>query len=300
MAITEQDIHRIADQLVESGETPTLAKIRKALGGGSYTTISEAMKIWKAKQQNSQTEIREAAPQSISDKLESLGIEIWAVALEMANARLQSEREALEQARAELEEENKEAAALADALNDEVEQLKTELEQKNNDLSAALENNQSVVNELKTASERITALEKELAITSTRLDDARQERERLAKELEKARQEAQEAQKIANDWKTQAHDENARNERLQAEIERLKAGLTNERENRSKIEEKAHRLDMQVHKLQMSLDMASKLNDELKVEIKQLRQANEDKTLELGKMAAILEQNEKLRQKLMS
>jgi chromosome segregation ATPase len=294
MAITAQDIHNAADQLVAAGENPTLAAIRKALGGGSYTTISEAMKEWKAKQQADLVEIREAAPQSISDKLESLGIEVWAVALEMANARLQSEREALEQARAEIEEEAAEAAGLADALNDEVEQLKTELEQKNNDLSAALENNQSVGNELKTALERITALEKELAITSTRLDDAQQERERLTKELEKARETTQEAQKMASDWKTQAHDENARSEQLNAEIEQLKAELA----NKSEIEEKAKQLDMQVHKLQISLDASVKATDELKAEIKQLRSANEEKTLELGKMTAVLEQNEQLKQKI--
>jgi uncharacterized protein with ACT and thioredoxin-like domain len=43
---------------------------------------------------------------------------------------------------------------------------------------------------------------------------------------------------------------------------------------------------MQVHKLQVSLDASVKAADELKAEIKQLRQANEEKTLELGKMTA--------------
>ena len=44
MAITTQQIHAIADQLHEQGIKPTLAEVRKALGGGSFTTISEAMK----------------------------------------------------------------------------------------------------------------------------------------------------------------------------------------------------------------------------------------------------------------
>jgi len=86
-----------------------------------------------------------------------------------------------------------------------------------------------------------------------------------------------------------------------AEIERLEASLekaNSELLEKSEVEEKAKQLDMQVHKLQISLDIAVKTNDELKEEIKQLRQTNEEKSRELGKMAAILEQNEQLRQKI--
>jgi hypothetical protein len=43
MAITIQDIHAAADKIADAGEAPTLAAVRKALGGGSFTTISEAM-----------------------------------------------------------------------------------------------------------------------------------------------------------------------------------------------------------------------------------------------------------------
>lgn len=86
-----------------------------------------------------------------------------------------------------------------------------------------------------------------------------------------------------------------------AEIERLEASLekaNSELLEKSEAEEKAKQLDMQVHKLQVSLDASVKAADELKAEIKQLRQANEEKTLELGKMTAILEQNEKLERKI--
>ena len=44
MALTIQQVHNTADQLQEQGIKPTLAEVRKALGGGSFTTISEAMK----------------------------------------------------------------------------------------------------------------------------------------------------------------------------------------------------------------------------------------------------------------
>ena len=62
MAITTADIHTAADRIAESGQQPTLAAVRSALGGGSFTTISEAMKGWKAAQAAAAAPLREAAP----------------------------------------------------------------------------------------------------------------------------------------------------------------------------------------------------------------------------------------------
>jgi Plasmid replication region DNA-binding N-term len=49
MAITRESIWTAADQLDAEGDRPTLAAIRKKLGGGSYSTISEAMTEWHAR-----------------------------------------------------------------------------------------------------------------------------------------------------------------------------------------------------------------------------------------------------------
>ena len=42
-AITKEQISETADQIAAAGQTPTLAAVRKAVGGGSFTTISGAM-----------------------------------------------------------------------------------------------------------------------------------------------------------------------------------------------------------------------------------------------------------------
>ena len=47
MALTKQDIWRCADELDAEGIRPTLAAVRKKLGSGSFTTISDAMAEWK-------------------------------------------------------------------------------------------------------------------------------------------------------------------------------------------------------------------------------------------------------------
>lgn len=50
MTLTTDKIHETADMLSEQSIKPTLAEVRKALGGGSFTTISEAMKSWRQEQ----------------------------------------------------------------------------------------------------------------------------------------------------------------------------------------------------------------------------------------------------------
>lgn len=121
MAITEQQIFEIADQLDAEGLSPTLAMVRKRLGGGSFTTISEAMTAWKARKAAKQVPHREPAPQVVLDKLTAVAAEIWAAALEAANTRLAAEREALAQAKNEMEAERAEAVELADTLSAELE-----------------------------------------------------------------------------------------------------------------------------------------------------------------------------------
>ncbi len=126
MAITTQDIHRAADEIAEAGGTPTLAAVRKALGGGSFTTISEAMQDWKSSR-TAPAPIREPAPESITARLGEIAGGIWATALEMANTRLQAEREALERVRQETEQARREAADLADQVSAELDQARADL-----------------------------------------------------------------------------------------------------------------------------------------------------------------------------
>lgn len=137
MAITTADIHRVADKLAEAGQQPTLAAVRQALGGGSFTTISEAMKSWRAAQHAASAPMREPVPPSVDEKGAALVSEIWAAALERANERLQAERDALEQTRQEMEQAQQEAAELADQLAAELDTAKAQIEQQAQQLAQA-------------------------------------------------------------------------------------------------------------------------------------------------------------------
>ena len=129
MAITTQDIHATADRLAAEGQQPTLAAVRSALGGGSFTTISEAMKVWKAAQLSATAPIREAAPAAVAERMAEVAGEVWSIAQGMANDRLASEREALDAARQEMEQAQAEAAELADQLASDLDTAKAVIEQ---------------------------------------------------------------------------------------------------------------------------------------------------------------------------
>ena len=130
MAIAESDVHAAADLILASGQQqPTLAAVRAALGGGSFTTISEAMKSWKAARQAAATPMREVAPAAVTERLEALAGDIWGIALGMANDRLEKERETLDAARQEIEAQRREAAELADQVSADLEAARIQIAQ---------------------------------------------------------------------------------------------------------------------------------------------------------------------------
>lgn len=129
MAITTQQIHAIADQLHEQGIKPTLAEVRKALGGGSFTTISEAMKSWRQDNQQEEQLRQVELPSSIAERLQTLGADMWQTAIDIANDRLVKEREALESIKAKAQAETDEAQEAVKTLEGEQADLLVQLDE---------------------------------------------------------------------------------------------------------------------------------------------------------------------------
>ncbi len=46
-ALTQEEVHRCADQLTQEGRSPTIAAVRERLGSGSATTIHKYLTTWK-------------------------------------------------------------------------------------------------------------------------------------------------------------------------------------------------------------------------------------------------------------
>lgn len=183
MAITREQIWQVADELDAAGQSPTLAAVRKAVGGGSYTTIQEAMTEWKTRKAAKEAPRREPVPQAVTERLGELGAELWAVASELANTRLAAEREALEVSRADIEAARQEAVDLAD-------QLTSELDEAKNRIAALMGSEQAARAELDKVRQRLTAAEAKGEAIEREAAVSRQEYEQVQKVGAEARERA--------------------------------------------------------------------------------------------------------------
>jgi chromosome segregation ATPase len=164
MAINAADIHAAADTLAAQGKKPTLAAIRNALGGGSFSTIGEVMQTWK--KQESPPAPAAQAPQVIADRAAEMAAQIWAVAHDLAEQRMQAERHELEIRRQELEAQRAEAMELADVL------------------AAELDTTRAQVNQART---ELEDLRKDAAVQAEKLDSLKGRAERAEHQSEAAR-----------------------------------------------------------------------------------------------------------------
>ena len=190
MAITKEQIFQAADELDAAGQNPTLANVRKQVGGGSFTTISEAMNEWRARKTSQATPMREPAPQAVTEKLAELAGDLWGVALDMANNRLAAEREALEAVRQENEVARQEAAELADQLTAELDEAKARIVALEAAELAAKREADALREKLAAAGERAATAEARAAELRTVLDHAHQEARQARVERDQAQERA--------------------------------------------------------------------------------------------------------------
>ena len=151
IALTTEQINQTAQKLTEKGINPTLANVRSALGGGSFTTIGEALKTWKeAQKDNEKLKQVDIAPQ-IKDKADLLMGELWQNALDLADERLKLEREALAVAQ---QQADAKVAEMAEALA----QVEAEQEQLNAQLDELTHSNENYKHLTKAQSDEISSL----------------------------------------------------------------------------------------------------------------------------------------------
>lgn len=202
MAISKEGIWLVADELDAAGDKPTLAVVRKRLGGGSYTTISEAMSEWNARKASRNATKIEPPPERVEEAAKDFAQAVWAAASEIAENRLAREREMLETAQGAFEEERKETAAFADSLN----------------------------TELEAANKRIDVLEREVESAYRERDTVRDEREGERARADRA--EATAIERLGHIESLKSELEHVRKDR-DAEIARLVALLQTQSEKKN-------------------------------------------------------------------
>lgn len=126
MAITTADIHAAAAALAAQGRRPTLAAVRTALGGGSFSTIGEALKTWHAPAVQEPQD--QAVPEALTDGAARMAAALWVQATEQAQQGIADARRELEQQRTTLEAQRQEAVEAADALAAQLAESRREMD----------------------------------------------------------------------------------------------------------------------------------------------------------------------------
>ena len=240
MAVTQEQIFAAADQIAAEGRRPTQAAIRD-ITGGSYTTISPALNAWKERQKAAAAPAQEPAPTALGERMAELAAEIWSQAMELATRRLAAEREALEQARLDIEAAQAESAELADQLSAEIDQARTTI--------AAHEQ------ALADARTEADALRQELGNLRAQGAVAQARVEEMRAELERAHQ--------ANAETQRERDQARRDGQEEAQALREKLALASER---------ADTLDARLAQRDAELERAQQASTEARQELDQARQ----------------------------
>ncbi|MCG5531328.1 DNA-binding protein [Halorhodospira halochloris] len=129
MSYTLEQIYAVADAIAERGENPTINKVRQELGGGSYTTISDAMRHWRTKQKEEQALAETKLPESLQDRLHKTGAELWQTAVNEAERRLAERHKEFEAQKEDLNSQLADAHEAIQSLEQEYAQAKTRIEE---------------------------------------------------------------------------------------------------------------------------------------------------------------------------
>ncbi len=205
MAITREQILETASKLAEQGIKPTQTNVRESLGGGSFTTISEVLREWRADQDQTAQLQAVVIPADITDRTNILIAQLWETAQNLANDRLLKEREALEHKEALINAEIDESNKIIETLENEQAELTNQLDTLNNDNSLLTHKNNELENLTNSLKTQLTA-EKDRADQATahanqlqaKLDEQNAKIERLTAELATATANANQATETAN------------------------------------------------------------------------------------------------------
>ncbi len=181
MKLTDDLIFATADELVAVGEKATVAAVRAALGRGSLTTITKALKTWREARQTSKESVP-STPDELTSRFSSLATSVWRDAYTAAELTFKGEKDALESQVQEQSDELEAMTKIADAANAKVEEqeaelgaLNTRLETESNARINAEQANALLEQQVQSLNETISKLEADRESIRERADKDRDE-----------------------------------------------------------------------------------------------------------------------------
>ena len=278
MAITKDQIIETANQLASENIKPTQTNVRERLGGGSFTTIAEALREWRADQDQTAQLQQVVIPSDITDRTQVLIAQVWETAQSLANDRLIKEREALEHKEALINAEIDESNKIIETLENEQAELTTQLDTLNNDNSLLITKNNELENLNNSLNTQLTTEKARSHQLQGRLDEQIAKIERLTADLATATANATQATKNAQEHAQRADQAiaelqavNIENARLQGKSDTLADQLTKSEALTANQAEKITSLSAQVARL----EQIEKENAELKRMIENNRKVDD-------------------------
>jgi len=186
--VTQERVFEVADVLTGRGEEPSILSVQAAIGGGSYSTVKRYLDVWKETGRQRRAQV--ALPEAAVERLMALGRDFWALLEERAAREV-------DQIRANAKEE---ASALKAQLHQaeqaiaKLEQDKEQLEQLGAERETA---NLALQAEIHVQRERATAAEAKATQLEARIADLKAELDRALKHAQTEREAASGARKEA-------------------------------------------------------------------------------------------------------
>jgi chromosome segregation ATPase len=166
MAVTKEQIWSAASAIDAGGQKPTLALVRARVGGGSFSTISAAMREWARKGGEEPMSASEPVPAELSERVGEIVAQVWAIAQKAAGEALDQHRQTMAEEKAMVEREN---VALAEAADE---------------LRARLDELEAVEGEVKGLLQKLTASETERELVKVERDVLRRQLDTLTETLQ--------------------------------------------------------------------------------------------------------------------
>jgi chromosome segregation ATPase len=288
MAITREQILETASKLAEQGIKPTQTNVREALGGGSFTTIAEALREWRADQDQTAQLQQVVIPSDITDRTQVLIAQVWETAQTLANDRLVKEREALEHKEALINAEIDESNKVIETLENEQAELTAQLDTLTNDNSLLNGKNNELESFNNSLNTQLTTEKARSHQLQARLDEQIAKIEHLTADLATAQATATNAQAQATEHAQRADQAiaelqvvNIENAKLIGKSDTLAEQLTKAEATATAQANKIEALTAQVARL----EQIEKENNELKRMIENAKEEQQKKTRTAKKQA---------------
>jgi len=182
--VTQERVFEVADTLTARGEDPSILSVQAAIGGGSYSTVKRYLDVWKEAGRQRRAQI--ALPEAAVERLMSLGRDFWALLEERTALQVDQIRARAKEEAAALEAQVRQAEqAIAKLEHD-----KDRLEQLAADREAA---NLALQAEVHVQRERATAAESKETQLEARILDIKADLDRALRQAETERQAASSA-----------------------------------------------------------------------------------------------------------